>query len=125
MGTKIRIIWRNCFKTLLFITFICIRHTFDRALKKACFSLKTCKKVGLLVVTQSDIVPWCGEGIPRDVEPAVASQELVGIFTCLEEGDQTLELLRVFGANVGGLANEVLRALDSTYQTVDASVAET
>ena len=58
------------------------------------------------------------------MEPAVARQELVGILTCLEERDQSLELLRIGRSDVGGLADEVLRALGSTYQTVDASVAE-
>ena len=58
------------------------------------------------------------------MEPAVASQELVGIFTGLEEGDEALELLRVARADVGSLAKEVLRALDATDQGVDARRAE-
>jgi hypothetical protein len=31
---------------------------------------------------------WCCEGIPRDVEPAVASQELVGIGAGAKEVDK-------------------------------------
>lgn len=62
------------------------------------------------------------EGIPRDVKPAGAGQELVGIFTGLEEVDKALELLRVARANVGSLAKEVLRVLDATDQGVDARV---
>ena len=57
------------------------------------------------------------------MEPAGGGQELVGIFTGLEDGDEALELLRVARADVGGLAKEVLRALDATDQGVDARVA--
>ena len=65
------------------------------------------------------------EGVPRDVEPPVAGEELVGQIVRLEEIDQALELLRVLGADVGGLAEQVLRITDSTDQGVDARVAET
>ena len=58
------------------------------------------------------------------MEPAGASQELVGILTCLEERDQALELLGVARADVGSLANEVLGVLDTTDEGVDARVAE-
>ena len=44
---------------------------------------------------------WSREGIPRDVEPAVAGKELVGMFTGLEEGDEALEL---GGMCTGGLS---------------------
>ena len=43
----------------------------------------------------------------------------------LEEGHEALELLRVLGADVGGLAEEVLRVADTTHEGVDARVAET
>jgi hypothetical protein len=43
----------------------------------------------------------------------------------LEEIDQALELLRVLGADVGGLTEEVLRVTDTTHEGVDARVAET
>ena len=31
---------------------------------------------------------WGGEGVPGNVEPAVGSQELVGVLTAAEEVDQ-------------------------------------
>ena len=37
-------------------------------------------------------MPWRRERIPRDVKPAVAGKELVGIFTSLEVVDEALEL---------------------------------
>ena len=57
------------------------------------------------------------------MEPAVASQELVGIGAGAKEVDKVLELAGVFGANVGGQAKEVLRVLDATDEGVDARVA--
>ncbi len=63
------------------------------------------------------------EGIPRDVEPAVASQELVGIGAGAKEVDKALELLGVARADVGSLALQVLRALNATNEAVDAGVA--
>ena len=68
-------------------------------------------------------MPWRGERIPRDVEPAVAGKELVGIFTSLEEGDEALELGGILGANVGSLTEEVLGGDDATDKGVDARVA--
>ena len=65
------------------------------------------------------------EGIPGNVEPPVAGEELVGEFVSLEEGNEALELLRILGADVGGLAEQVLRVTDSTHEGVDARVAET
>ncbi len=65
------------------------------------------------------------EGVPRDVEPPVAGEELVGQIVRLEEIDQALELLRVLGVDVGGLAKQVLRVTDTTHEGVDARVAET
>jgi hypothetical protein len=59
------------------------------------------------------------------VEPPVAGEELVGEIVRLEEIDQALELLRVLGADVGGLTEEVLRVTDTTHEGVDARVAET
>ena len=64
------------------------------------------------------------EGVPRDVEPPVASEELVGQIVRLEEIDQAQELLRVLGADVGGLAKQVLRVVNTTDQGVDTWVAE-
>jgi hypothetical protein len=79
----------------------------------------------LFIVADSDIIAGLAEGVPRDVEPAIASQELVGIGAGAEEVYKALELLRVFWADVGGLAKEVLRTLDATDEGVDARVAVT
>ena len=58
------------------------------------------------------------------MEPTVAGQELVGVFTSTEEVDQALELARVLGTDVGGLSQQVLGVLDATNQSIDARVAE-
>ena len=78
----------------------------------------------LFVVTDTDKVPWRAEGCPRDVEPAGASQELVGQGVGFQEVDQMLELLGVLGADVGGLALQVLGVADTTNERVDAAIAE-
>ena len=65
-----------------------------------------------------------GEGVPGDVEPAGAGQELVGEGVCIQELNKALELGGVFGANVGSLAEEVLRVADTANEGVDAAVAE-
>ena len=64
------------------------------------------------------------ERTPTDVEPAIAREQLVGELVSLEEVDQALELLRLTGANVGSLAEQVLRVRDATHMTVDVLVAE-
>lgn len=56
------------------------------------------------VVSNPYVMPWCSKWFPGDVEPTIAGQELVGVFTITEEIDQALELVRVLGANVGSLA---------------------
>ena len=56
----------------------------------------------------------CSEGGPGDVEPTITGEELVGQGVMAEEIDQTLEMLRVLGADVGSLAEEVLRTVDTT-----------
>ena len=61
---------------------------------------------------------WGGEGVPGNVEPAAGSQELVGVLTAVEEVDQPLELRWVFGADVGSLAQQVLRVADATDEGV-------
>ena len=78
----------------------------------------------LLVIPNPDIMSWGGEGIPRDMKPAIAGQELVGVLRVLEEVDQKLELPRVLGADVGGLAQQVLRVADTTHMAVDVLVAK-
>ena len=65
-----------------------------------------------------------GEGIPGDVEPAGAGEELVGQGVGLEEVDKALELARILGTDVGSLAEQMLGVLDTTDQGVDARVSE-
>ena len=78
----------------------------------------------LLVVPEADEVSGRGEGSPGDVEPARGGEELVGQGMRLQKRDQALELGRVLGADVGGLAQEVLGVLDAADQAVHAAVAE-
>ena len=82
-----------------------------------------CIEKRLLIIPYPDEVPGRAERRPRDVEPAGGGQELVGVFTGAKEVNKFRELLRVARANVGGLAKEVLRALDATNEGVDARVA--
>jgi len=76
------------------------------------------------VVAEADEVAGGGEGRPGDVEPAGAGQQLVGIGAGAEEIDQALELARVLGADVGSLAKEVLRVMDTTNESIHARVTE-
>ena len=64
------------------------------------------------------------EGIPGDVEPARASQELVGVLAALQEDDEAPELLRVMWTDVGSAGQHVLRVLDAADKTIDLGVAE-
>ena len=54
----------------------------------------------LLVVPYPHIMSGLSKGRPRDVEPAIAGQELVGIGAFAKEGHQALELALVLGADV-------------------------
>lgn len=58
------------------------------------------------------------------MEPAIAREELVGELVSLEEIDQALELSRVARADVGSLAEKVLRVTDTTHEGIDSRVAE-
>lgn len=77
-----------------------------------------------LIVPDADVMPRDAEGVPRDVEPAIAGEELVGVGVCLQEIYQALELSRVARANVGSLALQVLRVADTTHEGIDTRVAE-
>ena len=66
-----------------------------------------------------------GEGVPGDVEPAVAGQQLVGVVAFLQEFHQPLELLRVFRADIGRLTKQVLRVLHAPNLTIDVGITET
>ena len=65
-----------------------------------------------------------GGGVPGDVKPGRAGQELVGVFTIAEERYQALELRRVPWADVGGAALKVLGVLDTAHEGVDTRIAE-
>ena len=77
----------------------------------------------LFIVPYSDIIPRLAEGIPGNVEPAGGGEQLVSQIVSLEEVHEALELAGVLGADVGSLAKEVLRVLDTVDQGVDARVA--
>ena len=64
------------------------------------------------------------EGIPGDVEPAVAGKQLVGVFADLQEFNELPELRRVARPDVGGLAEKVLGSADTPYPLVDFGIAE-
>ena len=83
-----------------------------------------CESRGLLlfVVPNPDEVARLGEGVPGDMEPAGAGEELVCVLTTAQEVDQALELLRVAGADVGGAALKPLRLNDGF--TVDGYALE-
>ena len=65
------------------------------------------------------------EGFPGDVQPAVASQKLVGQFVSFQEIYQMLELNGVLGTDVGSTALKMLRVLDPTYTAVHIGITET
>ena len=60
------------------------------------------------VVAEADEVSGLGEGVPGDVEPGGARQELVGVRRGLEEIHEALELGRILRADVSCLTAEVL-----------------
>ena len=65
-----------------------------------------------------------GEGVPGDVEPGGARQQLVGVGAGLEEIHEALELGWVLRTDINSLTAEVLRAADATHQAVHPAVAE-
>ena len=78
----------------------------------------------LLVVAEADVVSGLGEGVPGDVKPGGTGEELVSKGVGFEEVDEALELSRIFRADVGGLADEVLGIGDTANQTINPTVAE-
>ena len=80
--------------------------------------------VGSLVIADFDVVTGSGEGVPGDVKPAIARQELVGVFAFLQELHQSVELLRVFRADIGSLTEQVLRVLHSPNLTIHVGIAK-
>ena len=77
-----------------------------------------------MVVSEADEVSGLGEGIPGDVEPGGARQQLIGEGRGLEEIYEALELCWVLRADIGSLTAEVLRTADATHQAVHPVVAE-
>ena len=69
-------------------------------------------------------MPGRAEGIPGDVEPAVAGEELVGVFAGLQKLHERPEPCRVAWTDVGGLADEVLRVADTAHLPVHGLTAE-
>ena len=65
------------------------------------------------------------EGIPGDVEPAIAGKKLVGVFADLQEFNEMPELRWVARLDVGCLAEEMLGGTDTPYPAIDSLVAET
>ena len=65
-----------------------------------------------------------GEGVPGDVEPGGAGEELVGEGVGFEEVDEALELDRIFRADVGGLAEKVLGIANAPYPAIDGLATE-
>ena len=64
------------------------------------------------------------EGIPGDVEPAVAGQQLVGVFADLQEFDEIPELRGILRPDVGSLAEKMLRCTDAPNFLVDFIIAK-
>ena len=62
----------------------------------------------LLLVAEVDVVAGRAEGVPRDVEPAGAGEELVSKGVRLQERDQALKLLGVAGTDIGCASLKVL-----------------
>ena len=65
-----------------------------------------------------------GEGIPGDVEPAIAREQLVGVFADFQEFDELPELRWIFRTDVGSLAEKVLGITDTPYLLIDFRIAE-
>ena len=63
------------------------------------------------------------EGIPGDVEPAIAGKKLVGVFADLQEFNEMPELRRIARSDVGGLTEKVLGVLNATHLEVHIQVA--
>ena len=87
--------------------------------------MQNTRVVFLFVVTDADEVAGDAEGGPRDVEPAVAGEELVGEGVGLQVFHEWPELGWVFGADVGSTALKVLGVSDTAHAAVHVGIAET
>ena len=78
----------------------------------------------LFVIPDSDLSSGRAEWLPGYVQPAITRQHLIGMFAILEEIDQTLKLLRIFRADVGGLTCQMLGVTDTAHQLVHGLTTE-
>ena len=78
----------------------------------------------LFVVACADVMAGRAGGVPGDVEPSVAGEQLVGERVTAEEIYEGLEAGGVLRAYVGGLSEQVLRVADAAHAPVHLSVAE-
>ena len=69
-------------------------------------------------------MPGGGEGVPGDVEPAVAREQLIGVWAGLQILNQLLEFRWVCGADVGCLTQKVLRVTVTPHERIDTNVAK-
>ena len=72
----------------------------------------------LFVIPDADKVAGWGEGIPGDVKPARARQELVGVLPILQERHEFGELFGILRTDIGSLADEVLGIAYTPYLLV-------
>ena len=72
----------------------------------------------LFIIPDPDILAGLGEGVPGDVKPGGGGEELVDEVVGLEEVNHTLKLSRIFGADIGGLTDEVLRVADTAHLAI-------
>lgn len=99
-------------------------NSFLSDFKQSHSSKRISKVISLFVVPDPHLAAGFAEGIPRDVEPAAAREQLVGILPGLQEVHEVQELPGVHRADIGSLTNEVLRPVHTTHQTVHPTVAE-
>ena len=82
------------------------------------------RQTHLLVIPYSDIMARDAEGLPGNVEPAVAGQELVGKLVSFQKIDQAFELGGILRTDVGSTALKVLRVFDPTYAAVHVGITK-
>ena len=80
------------------------------------------RRSGLFVVPYPDEVARRACGFPGNVEPSVASEQLVSQIVAAQEIHQPLELLWVFRTDVGSLTLQVLGVAYATYLAVHGLV---
>ena len=77
------------------------------------------------IVTDADVMAGLGERIPRDMQPAVARKQLVGVLPLPEELHERLELRRVLWTDISSLADEVLEIADTAHLAIHGLTTET